>query len=120
MRQQQAFHGFDGRVFQQRRATFGNHDRIQHAFAEVAFGGLFRHAFDDFRRTQHTDFISADLKILLNRGNLRGNHVGRYRMHCRYAQSILCGNRCQYAGTEHAAHLKCLQIRLYACAAAGI
>jgi hypothetical protein len=41
-------------------------------------------------------------------------------MHCRYAQSILCGNRSQYAGTEHAAHLKCLQIRLYARATAGI
>ena len=119
-RQQMPLHRRHRRIVQQRRAAFGYHHGVEHHRAETAFFQAFGHTFDDFRRSQHTEFEGADLEIVAHGFNLAADNLGRHEVHRRHAERVLRRYRGYGAGAEHAAHLKGFQIRLNARAAAGI
>ena len=114
----------DGAVFQQFRATGGDHDRIQHHRAacggnQVVLQRIGHHA-DHLRIRQHAQFDGADLEVVEARIDLRFQEVRWRHMHGADAAGVLRGQCSDRGQSMHTVRGEGLQVGLDAGTATGV
>ncbi len=119
----------DGRVFQQRVAALGDHDRVHHqaegAGRTFAFPGRVPgqppgHGVDNVRVDQHAGLDGIDADVRQDGFQLCIDLLGGHRIHARDTSGVLRGDGGDDRHAVRAQRRKRLQVRLNARAAAGI
>ena len=116
-----AFQRIDRARFDQRRAAFGDHDRIDDQ--RHRWGALGNHCGDDFDHrgiVQHPGFQRVGTDVVEHDFDLLADEIGRDRQYAEHPLGILCGQCGDGRHGESAQHRHGLDVGLNTGAAARI